>query len=74
MSVAASRVLLPPAPAYCSCSLPSAPVFVISFALPKCLFPGLLGKPRKPQCEVHPDANQSGFVGNTRLPCLQGKG
>jgi len=35
VSVAASRVLLPPAPAYCSCSLPSAPVFVISFALSK---------------------------------------
>jgi hypothetical protein len=55
-------------------SLPSAHCLVISFALPKCLFPGFLGKRKKPQCEVHPDANQSGFVGNTRLPRLQGKG
>jgi hypothetical protein len=57
--------------------LPSAPA-VCSFLYDKLcssqmpLSEGSYCKPKKPQCEVHTDANQPGFVGNTRLPRLQG--
>lgn len=54
--------------------LPSVPVFVISFALPKMPLSKAPLLTWKPQCEVHAHGNQSGFVGDTRLPSVQGEG
>jgi hypothetical protein len=84
VSVPASRVflLLPPAPAVCSsppCRLPPVPAVCSCLCDKLCpsqnaSFQGTPLLTWKPQCEVHAHGNQSGFVGNTRLPSVQGEG